>query len=93
MFYKKKLEVILVLSLLAPQVSPSCCRRQDSGAQSSPSVVELRCDSKCLDGGTGEFWIGGREGAQWRTGGRTILHVLDHQEEEKNNLQSSMYVS
>ena len=55
--------------------------------------MQLRCEKKCLVGWTGDFWIGGREGVGWSKGGRTILHVVDHQEEEIRSIKSSMYVS
>ena len=87
--------MLVILSGFAWQLSlvgASCCTRADSGAQSSPKVVELRCMDTC-SGWTGDFWIGGREGVAWSAGGRTVLHVVDYQGERRKEIKSSMYVS
>ena len=87
--------MLVILASFAWQLSlvgASCCTRADSGAQSSPKVVELRCTDIC-SGWTGDFWIGGREGVAWSSGGRTVLHVVDYQGERRKEIKSSMYVS
>ena len=83
---------LIVSQLFVSLVDAGCCTRVDSGAESSPKVVELRCQTKC-SGWTGDFWIGGREGVGWSAGGRTILHVVDYEGEEIRELKSSMFVS
>ena len=86
------LNICLYIIIRTVMIYASCCARKDSGAQSNPKIVELRCRHDCLDS-YGDFWIGGREGVGWSDGGRTIMHVVDLQRRPSATISTSMFVS
>merc|ERR1711915_122946 len=85
------LNICLYIIIRTVMICASCCTRKDSGAQSNPKIVELRCRHDCLDS-YGDFWIGGREGVGWSDGGRAIIHVVDLQRRPSATISTSMFV-